>query len=189
MHPEQKYIQYLLANQHEGIQLIYSRYGGLVVRMIKKNNGTEDDGWDMLQESLVDIYHMAKNRDFQLTTSFQSFLLLVAKRKWLNVLKQKKGREVTNMDESVFNVEDEGEKEYEAYFVQEEKEQVMMALLSTLGERCQEIIRRCMQSKHQEKIAEAMDITYAYLRKKKSECMAKLGEKVKEHPLFKTGRL
>ncbi|SFS82679.1 RNA polymerase sigma factor [Sphingobacterium wenxiniae] len=185
MHPEQKYIQYLLDNQHGGIQLIYKQYGRVVVNMIVKNNGTEDDGWDILQESLVDIYHIAKNRDFQLTTSFQSFLLLVAKRKWLNTLKKNKHREVTNVDDTVFNVEDEGEKMYADYLVQEEREQVIMELLLDLGERCQEIIRRCMQSKHQEKIAEALGITYAYLRKKKSECMAKLSEKVKEHPLFR----
>lgn len=188
MHPEQKYIQYLLDNHAVGIQEIYKRFANRVVRMVQSNSGSEDDGFDIFQESLVDIYHMAKNKNFQLTTSFEGFLLLVAKRKWLNALKKRSTREVTNADESVFNVEDESEMEYQQHLMQVEKENVLMHLLDTLGESCREIIKRCMVSKNQEKIAESLGITYAYLRKKKSECMAKLGEKVKNHPLFKRNK-
>jgi len=185
MHSEQKYIQYLLANDSRGIGEIYKRYANKVVRMVQYNSGSDDDGFDIFQESLMDIYHMAKDRDFQLTTAFEGFLLLVAKRKWLNALKKKSTREVTNADESVFNIEDDSESEYQQHLAQVEKENTVMELLETLGERCREIIKRCMASKNQEKIAESMGISYAYLRKKKSECMAKLGKMAKEHPLFK----
>jgi len=185
MHPEQKYIQYLLANDSRGIGEIYKRYADKVVRMVQYNSGSDDDGFDIFQESLMDIYHMAKDRDFQLTTAFEGFLLLVAKRKWLNALKKKSTREVTNADESVFNIEDDSEREHQQHLDLVERENTVMELLETLGERCREIIKRCMASKNQEKIAESMGLSYAYLRKKKSECMAKLGKMAKAHPLFK----
>lgn len=184
MHIDQKYIHFLLHHDQRGIQQIYSQYGSKVVGLICNNNGTEDDGYDILQESLVDIYHMAKDRDFQLTTSFQSFLLLVSKRKWLNELKKRQRQGVTNAEDYVFDIEDDSVGELEAHFELVEKENLVMEVLSTLGERCQEIIRRCMGAKNQEQIATSLGVSYAYLRKKKSECMASLGEKLKSHPFF-----
>jgi len=185
MHNDQKYIQFLLQNNGEGIQHIYRQFADKVVTLICRNSGTNDDGFDILQDSLVDIYHMAKYKDFQLTTSFESFLLLVCKRKWLNELKKRKRKEVTNVDNHVFDIEDDSQTAYMEHIALVEKENILMELLDSLGERCQEIIKRCMVSKNQEKIATSLGLTYAYLRKKKSECTAKLGEKVKAHPFFK----
>lgn len=184
MHIDQKYIHFLLQNDQKGISQIYSKFGQKVVSMIKQNSGSEDDGYDILQESLVDIYHMAKDKEFQLTTSFPSFLLLVSKRKWLNELKKRQRQGVTIADDYVFDIEDESDNELEKHLQLVEKENIVMEVLDTLGERCQEIIRKCMTQKNQEKIAETLGITYAYLRKKKSECMSSLGEKVKKHPYF-----
>ncbi|MNL81546.1 hypothetical protein D3C87_2087000 [compost metagenome] len=61
-----------------------------------------------------------------------------------------------------------------------------MTVLDTMGQSCQDIIRRCMVEKHQEKIAESLGISYAYLRKKKSECMSTLVKKVRESNIFKS---
>lgn len=188
MHPDQKYIQYLISNDPKGIAQIYASFGHKVVDMVRYNSGSEDDGFDILQESLMDIYHLAKDRQFKLTTTFSSFLLLVSKRKWLNEIKKKKRQGVTNADDFVFDVEDASSKELEAHLQIVEKENMVMELLGTLGERCQEIIRKCMTAPHQEQVAEMLGISYAYLRKKKSECMAQLGKKVKAHPLFNTDR-
>lgn len=184
MHIDQKYIHFLLHHDQRGIQQIYSQYGQKVVGLICNNSGTEDDGYDILQESLVDIYHMAKDRDFQLTTSFQSFLFLVSKRKWLNELKKRQRQGVTNADDYVFDIEDDSAGELEAHLQMVEKENLVLEVLGTLGERCQEIIRRCMGDKNQEQIAASLGVSYAYLRKKKSECMASLGNKLRLHPVF-----
>ncbi len=188
MHPDQQLIQFLLENNHAGIQTIYKRCTPKVVHMILANSGSEDDAYDIFQESLVDVYHMARDRGFQLSTSIESFMLLVSKRKWLNVLKKRKGLEVTNAEESLSNSVDDSMEAYEAHLQQVDKENLLMEQLMTLGERCQEIIRQCMNSKNQEKIAEMLGVSYAYLRKKKSECMAKLGEKLRNHPFFKMNR-
>lgn len=184
MHPDQKYIRYLLVHDAAGTQKIYREFGRKIVAMIQNNSGSEDDGYDILQESLIDIYHMAKDRDFQLTTSFQSFLFMVSKRKWLNELKKRQRREVTIADDYVFDIEDTSDAALQQHLVQSDKENLVLELLETMGERCRELIKACMTSKNQEQIAASLGLTYAYLRKKKSECMAKLGEKVKEHPFF-----
>lgn len=184
MHIDQIYIQYLKENNSKGIQSIYNKYAKQIVTMIQYNNGTEDDGYDIFQESLVDIYHMANDKQFELTTSFGAFLSLVCKRKWLNSLKKNQRMPVTNSEIGLLLVEDETNKDMEDVLLNIERENSVMMLLNTLGESCQQIIKRCMVEKHQEKIAESLGITYAYLRKKKSECMASLIKKVKESGLF-----
>ncbi|GGH22859.1 sigma-70 family RNA polymerase sigma factor [Sphingobacterium alkalisoli] len=184
MHLDQRYLAYLKHNDRTGIDKIYKNYAKKVVAMISYNSGSEDDGYDIFQEALVDIYYMAKDKDFQLTTSFENFLLMVCKRKWLNVLKKSQQMQVTKSTEDLFHIEDESAKQIAESVQQVERENMVMHLLDTLGERCQEIIRRCMKEKHQEQIAESLGITYAYLRKKKSECMASLIAKVKAHPYF-----
>lgn len=185
MHIDQIYIQYLKDNDSKGIQLIYNQYAKRIVTLIQQNSGTEDDGYDILQESLVDIYHMARDRDFQLTTNFGSFLALVCKRKWLNVLKKNQRLQVTKSTDDLLHIEDRSEIQWEEMLETVDRENEVMELLGTLGERCQEIIKRCMMEKQQEKIAESLGISYAYLRKKKSECMASLVQKVKLSTIFK----
>lgn len=184
MHIDQIYIQYLKENNSKGIQLIYNKYAKQIVTLIVKNSGTEDDGYDIFQEALVDIYHMAQEKDFVLTTSFGAFLSIVCKRKWLNALKKNQRMPVTNLEQSVLYVEDDSSKQWDDMLEKVDKENRVMALLNTMGESCQQIIKRCMTEKHQEKIAEELGISYAYLRKKKSECMATLIRKVKESGLF-----
>jgi len=47
-------------------------------------------------------------------------------------------------------------------------------MFQKLGERCREIIKKCLGNKPQEEVATELGVSYAYLRKKKSECTAEL---------------
>src|SRR5690606_42118037 len=60
-----------------------------------------------------DLYHMARDRDFQLTTSFGSFLALVCKRKWLNVPKKNQRMQVTKSTDDLLHIEDPSETQWE----------------------------------------------------------------------------
>ena len=62
---------------------------------------------------------------------------------------------------------------------QNEKTRLFMAMFEKLGERCREIIRKCLGSKSQEEVAAELGVSYAYLRKKKSECTADLVKMIK----------
>ena len=104
-----------------------------IITLIRRNSGSEDDGYDILQESLVDIYHMANTRNFVLTTSFSSFLSFVCKRKWLNVLKKKKQLQVTNNEESLLFVEGPAAKDLEDMMLRVDKENRVMEVLNMMG--------------------------------------------------------
>ena len=62
---------------------------------------------------------------------------------------------------------------------QDDKAKLFMAMFQKLGERCREIISKCLGSKAQDEVAAGLGISYAYLRKKKSECTAELVNLIK----------
>ncbi len=184
MHPDQRFISYLQQNDNRGIAEIYRLYANKIVRMINHNNGSEADARDVLQEALIDIYRMSADGKFMLTCPFEAFLVTICKRKWLNVLKKRTITPVTKSLDDGFTIERSDEVEVNTHADQLERENVVMEVLETMGMKCRDIIKACMGKVHQEQVADQLGLTYAYLRKKKSECMAQLGKLVKAHPLF-----
>ncbi|MCD0488150.1 sigma-70 family RNA polymerase sigma factor [Pedobacter sp. MC2016-14] len=174
LHPDQRYLTALLNNDTVVINEIYKLCSRQVQSYICFNNGTAADAADIFQESLIDIYHQAKNKDLQLSCPFNAFLFMVCKRKWMNELKKRSLIPVTNMEEDVFTVGDDAFALAEDLEKQKEQSELFYTAFEKLGQRCKEVIRWSMQGEAQEKIAEQMGVTYGYLRKKKSECMASL---------------
>jgi RNA polymerase sigma factor (sigma-70 family) len=174
IHPDQRYLVGLLHNDTKVVEEIYRRFVPSIRYHILQNQGSEDDAADIFQESLIDIYNQAKHKGLQLTCPFEPFLLLVCKRKWLNEIKKRGHSPVTK---STDDVSDWGEDVFaaaEQAVREEDKSRVFLQQFGRLGEKCREILRLSLTGDRQEKIAEALGVTYGYLRKKKSECMATL---------------
>lgn len=179
IHTDQRFITGLLQNDTAVVREIYNRFASKLKSYIIQNSGSKDDAADILQESLIDIYQQARHKGLQLTCPFEAFLLLVCKRKWLNELK-KRGRQGVTKDPG--DVYDLGEDVFELagqLQAQEDKATLFMTMFQQLGERCREIITKCLGNKLQEKVAVELGVSYAYLRKKKSECMGELIKLIK----------
>lgn len=185
MHPDQRFIIYLKENNAQGIDEIYALYSDNVKRYILRNNGGMDDAADIFQEALIDIYNLAHTPSFILTCPFEAFLITICKRKWLNALKKRGRKPVTVSLEDVYTLTPDDLIASDAYAEQIELENTILQVLESMGDRCKSIIKACMGKDSQEKIAESLGISYAYLRKKKSECMAGLRKLVNDHPLFR----
>ena len=174
IHTDQRYITALLQNNTALVKEIYDLFSGKVKSYIIQNSGSEDDAADIFQEALVDIYQQARYKNLQLTCPFEAFLLLICKRKWLNELKKKGRQRVTNDPEELSVIGEDVFALAEQLQLQDERAGLFMAMFRELSERCREIISHCLSRKPQEEVAALLGVTYAYLRKKKSECMATL---------------
>lgn len=174
LHEDHRYIEALLHNDQKVVQEIYARFAGKIKRHVLSNSGSENDAADIMQEALIDIYQQAKHKGFQLSCPFEPFLLLVCKRKWLNELKKKSVLQVTNIDDTLLTVGEDVFAEAELLEKQAEEAKHFALMFEKLGERCKEIIQESLNTNSQEKVAEKLGVTYGYLRKKKSECMAGL---------------
>ena len=180
IHADQQYIDALLQNDVPRVDRIYQLFAPAIRRYIVQNSGTEADAADIFQEALIDIYNQARHRSLTLTCPFEPFLLLICKRKWINELKKRGRTPVTNAKDDLSEYGEDVFAIAERLVSDEAKARLFLSQFERLGEKCREIIRLSLGGRPQEEIAGQLGVTYGYLRKKKSECLATLMSYVQE---------
>lgn len=184
IHSDQHYIEALLQNDQQVVREIYQRFTPAIRSHILKNRGSEEDAADIFQESLIDIYNQAKYKGLQLTCPFEPFLLLICKRKWLNELKKRGHSPVTKLSDDLSDWGEDVFAAAERISREEDKARIFLEQFQRLGEKCRDILRLSLTGDRLEKVAETLGVTYGYLRKKKSECMATLMSYIQETPSY-----
>ncbi len=185
LHPDQYLIEGLANNDSPIIQSIYKKFVPKVVSYIRNNSGDEDQAQDVVQEILILLFNQAKAKQLQLTCPFDAYFFLLCKRKWLNELKKSANKGVTISDD--FTSTNEPTEEMVAQTETfEEKQQLFDTMFQRLGEKCQEVLRLSFTLKSMEEVAEKLNVTYGYVRKKKSLCTGQLTQWIQENSRFKS---
>ncbi len=184
-HPDQKYVEALLKNDPLVLEELYEKFAGKIKWMILQNSGTETDAADIFQDALISIYNKAKTGNFELTCPMEAFLYLICKNKWLNVLNKRRTQKVTNTDTEGFNyIGEDSFRLAEDCILHQERSTLLAEKLSQMGESCKNLLRLSWSGLSMDEVAKKLNVSYAYARKKKSECMAKLITLVKQSPKF-----
>lgn len=184
-HPDQKYIVALVNNDPVLLNELYQKFSGKIKWMILQNNGTEADAADIFQEALLSIYNKARTGNFTLTCPLEAFLYLVCKNKWLNTLSKRKNQKVTNTDTDGFNqIGEDNFKLAEECVLQEQRRDLLAQKLNEMGKGCKDLLSLSWSGISMDEVAKKLNVSYAYARKKKSECMAKLIAMVKQAANF-----
>lgn len=182
-HADHIYIKALLKNDSRVLSKIYENFSHKIVAYVKKNNGNADDAQDIIQETLVTIFHQAKEKNFILTCPFDAYFYLLCKRRWLNELKKRGNKRVTIIEDNT-SITVEQEQQVEETELFEEQHQLFELKFKELGKKCQELLKTSFKIKSMEKVAEILGVTYGYARKKKSQCLGKLTQLVKSSNKF-----
>jgi len=183
LHLDQKYIIGLLQNDSLVVQEIYTRFVPKVINYIKQNSGSEDEARDVIQEVLITIYNQASQKGLELTCPFDAYFFLLCKRKWLNELKKTSNKEVTLEDENVSNYDDAGELvlENELFKV---KQGIFETMFEKMNTSCKDLIKATFKFKKMEEVAKYLGVTYAYARKKKSNCIGELTKSIQNSTAY-----
>ena len=185
IHEDQFYIVGLKNNDSSIINTIYKKFVPKVVHYIKMNSGDEDNAQDVIQEVLIAIYRQAKENNLQLTCPFDAYFFLLCKRRWLNELKKSSNKEVTLQDENVSKDESLQEMLFQTELFTE-KQALFEKMFQKLGEKCQEVLKLSFVTKTMEEVATKLNVTYAYVRKKKSLCTGQLTQMIQESPQYES---
>ena len=185
IHSDQKYIEGLAANNSAIIKEIYKKFVPKVVFYIKNNSGDQDQAQDVVQEIMILLFNQAKAKTLQLTCPFDAYFFLLCKRKWLNELKKISNKGVT-IHEDVGSINEAGLELVEQTEQFNEKQQLFDAMFLKLGDKCQELLKLSFTIKSMEEVAEKLNVTYAYVRKKKSLCIGQLTQWIQENNHFKS---
>lgn len=183
IHPDQKYIEALVVNDHVLIQEIYTMFAPKVIGYVCKNSGDETAARDIIQETLITLYDQAKTKGLQLTCPFDAYFFLICKRKWLNTLKKSSKKEVTIEERWLSISEDVNEKATSTQAF-EQQQNLYITMLSKMGDTCKKIITLGFSSLSMQEVADQLEISYAYARKKKSLCISKLTQMIKKSPQY-----
>ena len=186
IHPDNKYIIALLQNDTVLLDELYRNYSGKIKYMVMQNNGTEADAADVFQEAIVDIYRKAKT-GFTLSCPMEAFLYLICRNRWLNNITRKKYTNVTFADDEGYSnlVSDDSFADAEQILISQNRKNLIENKLAELGESCRQLLQYNWGGKKLEEIAELMKTSYAYIRKKKGDCIGKLIELIKSSPDYK----
>ena len=184
-HPDQIYIDALANNDSAIIQSIYKKFVPKVVSYIRNNSGDNDQSQDVVQEFMIVLFNQAKAKKLQLTCPFDAYFFLLCKRKWLNEIKKSSNKGVTMDDDLPSNNEltDEMVTETEMF---DEKQQLFDTIFQKLGDKCQELLKLSFAIKSMEEVAEKLNVSYGYVRKKKSLCVGQLTQWIQETNRFKS---
>ena len=185
VHPDQKYIDALVRNNTPLLEDLYRKFSGKIKRMVLQNGGTETEAADIFQDALLSIYNKARSQQFTLTCPLDSFLYLICKNRWMNELAKKKIRGVTFRDPDGYTpVNEDSFRLAEECSLLQARNGLLKEKLSELGESCRRILNLSWSGKAMDEVAAILNVTYGYARKKKSECMARLIELVRQSPHF-----
>jgi len=182
-HPDQYYVDGIKQNESKVIREIYDQFSEKVIHFICKNSGNESQASDIIQEVLIIIFKQAKNNDLKLTCPFDAYFFLLCKRKWLNELKKNSRTEVTSGSENLSIVDNAFEAAEETLLLSE-KENLFQEMFQKLSDACKNLLTTSFKINNMEEVAQKLDISYAYARKKKSLCIGKLTELVKASPKY-----
>lgn len=185
VHSDQFYIEGLANNDSEVIQTIYKKFVPKVVSYIRNNSGDEDHAQDVVQEIMILLFNQATTKGLQLTCPFDAYFFLLCKRKWLNELKKSSNKGVT-IDDDLPSINESAQEMVTDTEMFEEKQQLFDAMFQKLGDKCQELLKLSFSIKSMEEVAEKLNVTYGYVRKKKSLCIGQLTQWIQESKSYKS---
>ena len=185
IHPDQMFIEGIANNDSAVIQTIYKKFVPKVVNYIMNNSGDKDQAQDVIQEVMILLFNQAKSNALKLTCPFDAYFFLLCKRKWLNELKKTSNKGVT-INEDAASINESAHELVEQAETFDEKQQLFDAMFLKLGDKCQELLKLSFAIKSMEEVAEKLNVTYGYVRKKKSLCIGQLTQWIQESKNFKS---
>ncbi len=145
------------------------------------NSGSKEDAFDVFQDALIIIFEKARSNQFTLTSSFQTFLFSVARFVWLNKLKKNRREVITSdFDESLID----NKAEWADMLIEERKQRLFWSKLNVLSEECQRLLQLSWKGKSGKEIAQAMNYSVEFVKRKRHRCKTALINKIQNDTAF-----
>jgi RNA polymerase sigma factor (sigma-70 family) len=126
---DQEILKSIKNGDEQSIEILYKKYYNMMVKLVMKNSGTEDEAKDIYQDALLVFWQKAMNPEFVLTSKISTYLYSVCHNLWLKELDRKSrlSHEAKDGSESMnWDVE--------------ERKKAINECISALGETCQKVL-------------------------------------------------
>jgi RNA polymerase sigma factor (sigma-70 family) len=152
------------------LDFLYKKNYRMMVKMIIKNNGSEEEAKDIYQEALIVLWQKVLSEDFTLTSKISTYLYSVCQNLWRKELERKS--KLTNEESNNSEIVDIDKKE---------RIEIINQCINDLGETCKKILTYYYFDKlSMNDIAEKMGFANSDTAKtKKYKCKKELDKKIK----------
>ena len=174
----------LLAHDFEIYRYIDSTYRPKVIRHVRRNSGSREDGKDLYQQTLYRVYsHVELGKYDSARGKIEQYFMMLARGAWLDELRkrERRGSEIpTDILEQLSDFDAAAQAEQDLYH---RRVQALRRCIARLSKDEQEMIQLFYFAKESlESIAQKMGITYDYARRKISLIRKKIREMLREDP-------
>ena len=161
------------------IEYLYDNYYPALRRMVLHNSGSDDDAWDIFQDTILIIFEKIRNDELQLKCAFSTYLYSIWKNKWLKTLERRRFEYHKNRSYD-FQLVEENQESIEVNTDKEEQYLLVREYVEKLDERCRKIMKLHLKDYSNQEICDLLNISqYDLVRKKKHRCKEKLLQWIK----------
>jgi len=164
------------------IKYIYQELFPMILFLVTKNNGSEEDAEDIFQDSLIIVFRKIKANELDLTCSFRTYIYSISRNLWLQKLSKRKQFQREFSDIEVFITMSDyalSEKNLD----DQEKFRLYQQHFLTLGEDCQKVLLLFMKKTSLKEIAVEMGYkTEKYAKTRKYLCKEELKKRIINDP-------
>jgi RNA polymerase sigma factor (sigma-70 family) len=148
---------------------------------ILTNSGSSQDADDIYQDTIIRIIEMADKYDFKLTCDLSTLLYTICDKKWKLVLNKKSIAKnylirKNDSDDDKDNTELVDCQLYNSIFWES---------FNSLQDDCKRLLKACLKEIPIKEIADILNYTYKYVRRKKCLCHDFFAEQIINHPVYK----
>ena len=153
---------------------------GAIMRMLLRNNGSNDDYENLISETLTRFYKICiTKQSFELKTNYINYLVGIAHFVWIGELKVISKHKAEALSEEIELIEEMVEVE----FLNKERRSLINDLLEKLGQNCKEVLMFWSSGYTMLEIAQKMSYKSAGMAKKKKHvCIKELYAFLESNP-------
>ncbi len=158
------------AGKEAALDYLYKKNYRMMVSMILRNNGSEQEAKDIFQDALIVFWQKAKSDDFKLSSKISTYLFSVCQNLWRKELDRKRKYEESDKEDSEENT-----------FEQQEMIKIIHECINELGESCKQILTYYyFDGMSMDKIAAKMGLANSDTAKtKRYKCKKRLDELIR----------
>lgn len=168
---DEKILDLIEKGDETAIDVLYQNHYRMMVKMIVRNNGTEDNAKDIFQDALIIFWQKVRNKELTLTSKISTYLYSVCQNLWRKEL-TRKAKESKEEVDSAYTVD----------YEQEERVNAIRKCVESMGETCKNVLTLYyFDGLSMNEIAERMGFSNSNTAKtKKYKCKQELDKIVKK---------
>ncbi len=181
LNTDAKILDLLRRGDDEGLVMLYEANRKPIRAYVLKNNGTEDDAEDLLQEALIVLWERVRSNRFEYRSRLSTFIYATVKNMWRRRLARSRREAPADIEQDTGYIENATALDI---MIESEEARRVHEALGLLGDPCRSLlIMFYWEDRSMEEIAAALHFANAETAKsKKYQCKKALQKLLKERP-------